>query len=321
MDSQKVSVTRSGCSFTVRASVSAVVGDTTFSTVLSSSRTGSTSVTATFTVTITSLSVVAGRNLVFVAAGYPSEGTPTACADASGVVTSRITVTRNPFNHPRGGCTFRVTATASAVLGVTSFTSALTFSGSSRTVTFPINITPASNIIFTAPPGGLSIPVGQFRNFSVASYATDSDYTIRCRFSAASRHSLIASVANTGCDFTVRAGRTAGSATLSVIYNSYNGGFFPIGELTAEIPIRVTSTSTLTFTAPSNLAVRIDQTIGINARIYASDGANAVSCGTATDATANITVASPVGCSYRVTAGSTTGSATLSVIYLSLIHI
>ncbi len=317
VDGQKVSVTRRGCDFTVRASVSAVAGDTTFSTVLSSSRTGSTPVTATFTVTITSLSVVAGRNLVFVAAGYPSEGTPTACADASGVDTAKITVTRNPFSHARGGCTFRVTATASAVLGATSFTSVLTFAGGSRTVTFPVNITPASNIIFTAPPGGLSIPVGQFRNFDVSSYAKDSDYTITCRFSAASRHSLIASVANTGCDFTVRAGRTAGSATLSVIYNSYSGGFFPIGELTAEIPIRVTSTSALTFTPPSNLAVRIDQTIGINARLYATDGANAVSCGTATDATANITVQSPVGCSYRVTAGSTVGAASFVVPYTS----
>ncbi len=318
VDSQKVSVTRSGCSFTVRPSVSAVVGDTTFSTVLSSSRTGSTSVTATFTVTIAALSVVAGWSLVFVAAGYPSEGTPTACANASGADATKITVERNPFSHARGGCTFRVNALSTATVGATSFTSVLTFAGGSRTVTFPINITPASNIIFTAPPGGLSIPAGGFRNFDVSSYATDSDYTISCRFSAASRHSLIASVANTGCDFTVRAGRTAGSATLSVIYNSYSGGgIFPIGELTAVIPITVTSTSALTFTPPSNLAVRIDQTISINARPYATDGANAVSCGTATSATANITVASPVGCSYRVTAGSTTGAASFVVPYTS----
>ena len=256
VDGTKVTVSRDGCSFTVRSSVSAVAGDTTFSTVLSSSRTGSTPVTATFTVAITALSVVAGRNLVFMAAGYPSEGTPTACTQASGVDTSKISVNRNPFNHPRGGCTFRVAAYSSSI-GATTFTSVLTFSGGgNRNVTFPINITPTSSITFVAPLGGLSVPVGQSKNFSVSSYARDGTYTISCRFADSSRHALIASVANTGCDFTVRAGNVAGSATLSVIYNSSGGH-----EVTGVIPITVASTSSLTFTAPSALNVRIGQTI------------------------------------------------------------
>ena len=63
--------------------------------------------------------------------------------------------------------------------------------------------------------------------------------------------------------------------------------------------------------------MRIGQTIGINARLYASDGANAVACDVATGVQGGITVASPVGCSYRVTAGNVTGTASFVVPYTS----
>ncbi len=334
VDSSKVWVTRASgtCDFTVRASVSAVAGNTTFSTVLSSSRTGSTTLTATFTVTITPMSVPAGGQLTFLMQGQPAWGAVGfGCSTApTGVDASRYSVTRP------SGCFRRITVESSATTGPASFTVRLSYAnsgGQSWATTFNFVITPASNIIFTAPPGGLTIPVGQFRNFDVSSYATDGDYTISCRFSAASRHSLIASVANTGCDFTVRAGRTAGAATLSVIYNSDNGGFWPVGELTAEIPITVADPSSLTFTAPSALNVRVGQTIGINARLYASDGANAVACDVATGIVGGITVKSPGdtfghpvdsgktltlgGCSYRVTAGNTVGTASFVVPYVS----
>ena len=342
VDGNKVWVTRASgtCDFTVRASVSAVAGNTTFSTVLSSSRTGSTTLTATFTVTITPMSVPAGGQLTFLMEGRPAWGAVGfGCSTPpTGVEASRYAVTRP------SGCFRRITVESSATTGPASFSVRLSYAnsgGQSWQTTFPFVITPASNIIFTAPPGGLTIPVGQFRNFDVSSYATDGDYTISCRFSAASRHSLIASVANTGCDFTVRAGRTAGAATLSVIYNSDNGGFWPVGELTAVIPITVVDTSSLTFTAPSALNVRVGQEISVNARLYASDGANAVACDVATGIVGGITVKSPgdtfeatrtaddiannrpprnidlAGCSYRVTAGNTVGTASFVVPYVS----
>ena len=342
VDGNKVWVTRASgtCDFTVRASVSAVAGNTTFSTVLSSSRTGSTTLTATFTVTITPMSVPVGGQLTFLMEGRPAWGAVGfGCSTPpTGVEASRYAVTRP------SGCFRRITVESSATTGPASFSVRLSYAnsgGQSWQTTFPFVITPASNIIFTAPPGGLTIPVGQFRNFDVSSYATDGDYTISCRFSAASRHSLIASVANTGCDFTVRAGRTTGAATLSVIYNSDNGGFWPIGELTAVIPITVVDTSSLTFTAPSALNVRVGQEISVNARLYASDGANAVACDVATGIVGGITVKSPgdtfeatrtaddiannrpprnidlAGCSYRVTAGNTVGTASFVVPYVS----
>ena len=311
VDDQKVWVTRASgtCDFTVRASVSAVAGNTTFSTVLSSSRTGSSTLTATFTVAITPMSVAAGRHLPFLVGGYPSEGAVTSCGQPpTGVDTTRYLVRRVHVSS----CIYRIEVQSSATPGPASFSAVLTFSGGSRNVPYNFIITPASAIAFTAPAGGLSIPVGQSKNFSVASYATDGDHTISCRFAAASRHSLIASVANTGCDFTVRAGRTAGAATLSVIYNSSGGT-----EVTGVIPITVAATSSLTFTAPTALNVRVGQEIGINALLYASDGANAVACDVATGIVGGITVESPVGCSYKVTAGNTVGTASFVVPYAS----
>ena len=302
----------------VGASVSAATGVTTFSTVLSSSG-GGAGLPVTVSVAITALSLAAGRSLGFVAAGYPSEGEATACGTAAGVDASKITVVQSTPEHetnrPATGtdCFFTVTALSSADSGVTTFTSVLTFSGgSSRTVTFSIDVGAASSITFTAPPGGLSIPAGQFRNFSVASYATDGDYTISCGYTDSSRHSLLASVANTSCDFTVRAGSSAGAATLSVIYYSSGGD-----QVTGVVPITVTPASSLTFTPPSAFNVRIGQTISVNARPYASDGANAVACDVATGVTGGITVQSPVGCSYRVTAGNTVGTASFVVPYAS----
>ena len=101
--------------------------------------------------------------------------------------------------YKRQGCIFTVTASSSAAAGVTIFV--LPFSstgGHSLDRPFSIAIGATSDITFTAPVGGLSIPVGQLRNFSVAGYATDGDYTISCRFADSSRHALIVSVANTG---------------------------------------------------------------------------------------------------------------------------
>ena len=159
-------------------------------------------------------------------------------------------------------CLFTVTADSSAAAGATTFVVPFSSDGGhSLEGTFSIAVGAVSDIVFTAPAGGLSIPVGNFSNFSVASYAADGDYTISCRFADSSRHALIASVANTGCDFTVRAGNVAGAATLSVIYNSSGGD-----EVTGVIAITVASTSSLTFTAPSALNVRIGQEISINAR-------------------------------------------------------
>ena len=173
------------------------------------------------------------------------------CGEATGSLPAGVTIVRGGDASrvdlsdaeavARNGCIFTVTATSSATAGATSFVVPFSSTGGhTLDATFSVDVGVVSDITFTAPVGGLSIPVGQFKNFSVASYATDGDYTVSCRFADSSRHALIASVANTGCDFTVRAGSVAGAATLSVIYNSSGGD-----ELTGVIPITVASTCLL----------------------------------------------------------------------------
>ena len=256
------------------------------------------------------LSVVAGRNMIFSASGYASDGTNTiTCGDATGVDATRLTVTR-----ATNTCFFTVNALATATTGNTTITTLLTSSGGdTHSATFTINITPASNFMFTAPANSIPIGVGSTKTIDVSSYATDGNYAIQCRFNSNTRHSRIASVTTDGCNFSVRAGNTQGAATVSVLYTSAGGV-----EQTGVVPINIGPRSILIYQRVSTLRVRTGGTIRIDAGSYAHDqGGYSISCGDATAIDSKITVNSRNGCVYNITAGNTAGTASFTVPYTS----
>ena len=81
-------------------------------------------------------------------------------------------------------------------------------------------------------------------------------------------------------------------------------------------PVACQNTSNIVFSAPTGLTVPAGGRITIDASSYAADGEYAVSCSTATSIDSKITVAN-TGCSYQVSAGSTTGAASFTVPYSS----
>ena len=265
-----------------------------------------------------SFPVAAGRDVAFSASGYASDGSYViSCSDATSVDASKLMVVRSD-------CFFTVSVLASAEAGDTSFTVPLmSTGGDSHSASFTIAIGPVSDISFSAPTTPLSVPSGNFRHFDVSGYASDGNYGITCRYQTP-LHPLISRVnalapgtttptgTASGCLVTVYAGNTAGSASLSVIYNSTGGD-----EMTGVVPISVVSSSALTFTPPTRLGLRVGRTIAINARLYARDGINAITCSDAEDLEAKITNITRDGCVYRVTVGNTAGATHFTVPYRS----
>ena len=81
-------------------------------------------------------------------------------------------------------------------------------------------------------------------------------------------------------------------------------------------PVACQNTSSIVFSAPTGLTIPAGGRITIDASAYAADGQYAISCSTATSIDSKITVAN-TGCSYQVSAGSTTGAASFTVPYSS----
>ena len=293
------STSGNGCSFTVTSTTS--LGDGTFTVPYSSS--GGDTGTGTFTVNVnnivfaspTNLSVAAGRSIEITADSYVTDGANTfTCADATAIDSTKISsVTRN-------GCVFTVTAAATAAGESVTITVPVTSSGgASRTIVIPIAITPVSDLVFTAPVA-VKIGAGNTKTIDVGAYAEDGDYTVSCSFQQSTRHARLTSVAVSGCSFTLVAGSTQGAATLAVEYESSGGD-----TLSATINLSIGPPSSVSFTAPSALAVGRNRTLTINALDYVRENtAYAVSC---SDATGLQIIPFTVGVRFMSVTRSTSG--------------
>ena len=170
----------------------------------------------------------------------------------------------------------------------------------------PIQCQNPSTIQFAAPTN-LVVVAGQNIPVDASSYASQGSLIISCA-DATSVSSLI-TIVRTGCSYVVTAlAASQGDAAFTVPYSSSSGA-----SLNGQISVAV---SNIAFTAPTSVTVQASSSITINAASYASDGSFNITCGTATSIDAKITVMN-TGCSYTVTAGSTTGSAPFTVPYMS----
>ena len=153
--------------------------------------------------------------------------------------------------------------------------------------------------------------------------------TSNCRHgfstSAASKIQSV-SVHATNCVFTITAKATftvGETESFTINTDTSHGGFqgvpnpFPSArQLT--VTVSGAPASNIVFSAPaSNPVVRTDQSSVLDVSSYASDGTYTISCGTATESSALISISSQTGCAITVAAGSSAGTAVITVPYMS----
>ena len=249
------------------------------------------------------LSVAVGSSISVNASRYAADGSyQITCADAASVSSMIASISRN-------GCSYSVMA--GPAMGTASFTVPYTSSGGdTHNGAISITITDVSDIVYTSP-SRLEVNVGRTLTVLAGNYAADGSYSITC--SDATRiHSRILRIVRNGCSFLVTVRAIQGQAEFTLIYTSSGGDTHE-----STIYITVNPSSNITFTAPTGLSVAAQRSIVIDASEHAEDGPHRLSCGTATNVNARITVSAPEGCSYTVTAGSTQGTASFTVPYTS----
>ena len=227
------------------------------------------------------------------------------CGDATSIDTTELsTVTRE-------GCMF--TVTPKNVQGAASFAVPYTsFGGTTTSHTINVQVGPASNIVFTPPSPALSVQSGSSIMIDASGYAADGSYTTTCG-TATESSALISISAQTGCSVTVAAGAGTGTAAITVPYTSSGGDTHD-----GIVNVQVVPVSDIMFSAPaSNPVVNIDTSRVLDMSSYASDGPYTITCGTATESSALISISAQTGCSVTVAAGSSTGTAVITVPYTS----
>ncbi len=315
---QLASVIRNTCNYTVTAS--SVSGAATFTVPYRSS--GGDTLDATFSVMVYrppsaiafrepfDLELGTNQTLTIDALSYASDGFYSlSCGDATDVDTSIITPTRpNPSS-----CSFLITPTGTQ--GVASFTVPYTSSGgASRNGVFTIEVGPASTISYTAP-SGLMLGTNRTRTIDAASYVTDGGYVITCGTATGVDSKISITRANpsiASCEFTISPTGTQGAASFTVPYRS-SGGDTEDGIINIEIG----AASTIVYTPPTGLTMTASSTLTIDAATAVTDGSYTITCGQATNRDPKITRATNTGCSYQITVGADTGTATFTVPYTS----
>ena len=317
IDPKLSSVTRTANTCIYSVTVGSTAGAASF--VVPYTSTGGAALDATVSITIVRpLSVIVFREpfyldlatnqtLTIDASDYASDayGFTISCGDATGV-DSKITIQRT-------GCSFVVTPTGAT--GTAVFTVPYTSSGGDTfNAVFAIDIGSASAIAFTAP-SGLTLGTNRSMTLDASSYATDASYLITCgdATSVDSKITVTRPNANArSCEYAITPTGATGTATFTVPYTS-SGGHTTSGT----ISIAITAASAIVFTAPTGLSMTAGSSMTINAASYATDGSYTITCGDAADRDAKIARITNTGCSYEITSGETTGTATFTVPYTS----
>ena len=256
----------------------------------------------------TGLSVATNRMLVINALSYATETDSRysiTCGDATSIDTTELDTVE------RSGCMF--TVTPKNVQGAASFAVPYTsYGGATTSHTIAVQVGPASDIVFTAPSPAPSVQSGSSIMLDASGYAADGSYTVSCG-TATESSALISISAQTGCSLTVATGTGTGTAAITVPYRSSGGDTHD-----GIVNVQVMPASDIVFSAPaSNPVVSIDQSRVFDMSSYAADGPYTITCGTATESSALISISAQTGCSVTVAAGSSTGTAVITVPYMS----
>ena len=332
------SVTRTAntCSYTIDPNNSASSGAATFTVTFTS--TGGHSVVRVITVNVGPNSAITfnapptsganrlttGRNraLVVNAASYAREtsgsGYTITCGDATGIDTARLA----SVTHTGSSCSFTVTpvSTLSSTLQATNAAFTVPYSstgGAAATGTISVKVGPDSTITYNAP----TLERGNnLRTFTIdasdyVSETSGSGYTISCGTATSVDTTEITSVTrlSNSCRYRIVLNGTQGTTGFTVPYTSTGGH-----AISRAVQITVGAASSIVFSAPSsNPAVAASRTLTLDVSSYATDGSYTISCGTITEFSALISLGSQTGCSIPITAATSTGTAFISVPYIS----
>ena len=318
------SVSRTGCSYAVRAG--SIAGSASFTIPFTS--TGGATLNSQIAITIgprssiaftapTGLSVQIGSTLTIDASDYAADSAYTiTCQDATGISTALASVARTANT-----CSFVITPGAST--GTGSFTVPYSSSGgATRNGSITVAVTPESSIVFAPPPTSgpdrLRIGAGNTRTISLASYATDGPYSITCGNATASEPAKLTDIHRNGCRYTITAAATAaqGNTTFTLTYTSSGGN-----TNNASFTINIGPASDIVYTAPADITLQANSAQGIDLSSYATDGtgndAYTIGCLDATDIDPEISSVTRNGCVYTIRAGSTPGEADFHITYTS----
>ena len=272
-----------------------------------------------------------GRNLTLEidASSYVSDNSAytITCSDATGVVATRMAVTRTA-----NSCTFTidpVDALTPANQGTTTFSIAYTSAGGhSITRSITVNIGPDSALTFNDPG---TFTLGRNRTLVIDALAAISGenaaYTVTCADATgvdANKMTVTRSSSGNGCSFTVDpvdslVVGSQGDTTFSVAYTS-TGGATASGTYT----INIGPDSTITYTAPGTFTRGRNLPLTIDASSYVSEVSGSgytISCSDARSIHSRLTSVARTAntCSYTITpnTSASTGAATFVVTFTS----
>ena len=331
-----VARTANTCRYTIDPNNFAFPGAATF--VVTFASTGGHSIDRTITVNVGANSAITftpppttganrllvGRNraLVVNAGSYAREtigsGYTITCGDATSIDTTRLA----SVTHTGSSCSFTVTpvSSLSSTLQATNATFTVPYSstgGATANGTISVKVGPDSTITYNAP----TLERGSnLRTFTIdaADYVSEtsgSGYTISCGAPTSIDSTEITSVTrlSNSCRYRIVLNGTQGTTGFTVPYTSTGGH-----AISRAVQITVGAASSIVFSAPaSNPAVAASRTLTLDVSSYATDGSYTISCGTITEFSALISLGSQTGCSIPITAATSTGTAFISVPYIS----
>ena len=268
--------------------------------------------------------LLVGRNraLVVDAGSYAREtfgsGYTISCGDATSIDSTRLA----SVTHSGSSCSFTVTpvSSLSSSLQATNATFTVPYSstgGATANGTISVKVGPDSTITYNAPTleRGSNLRTFTIDASDYVSETTGSGYTISCGTATSVDTTEITSVTrlSNSCRYRIFLNGTQGTTSFTVPYTSTGGH-----AISRAVQITVGAASSIVFSAPaSNPAVAASRTLTLDVSSYATDGSYTISCGTISEFSALISLGAQTGCSIPITAATSTGTAFISVPYIS----